>query len=207
MDGSLSRVMEPGTDAARKGVLMHEHVREFQDAISEIERCNKPVIAAVHNIAFGLGVDLLCACDIRIALADSRFSVREVDAGLAADIGTLQRFPKIVGNDSWVREVCYTAREFDAREALQQGFLSRIVEGKQQQSVVAEAVALAADIASKSPIAVRNTKRLLVHGRDHSVQEGLEYTALLSAAALQSDDIPVAVSGKLFSELQSHEKY
>lgn len=185
--------MEGGSDPARKAILMQHWIREFQDAISQLEQCHKPVIAAVHNVAYGLAIDILSACDVRIATKDARFSVREVDAGLAADIGTLQRFPKIVANDSWVRELCYTAREFDASEAFQFGFVSRVVDGKDQQSVVAEAVAMASQMASKSPVALRNCKHLLLHARDHSVQEGLEYTSVLTAAALQSDDIPNAV--------------
>ncbi len=77
----------------------------------------------------------MSACDIRYASKDARFSIKEVDVGLAADIGTLQRFPKIVGNDSLARELCYTAREFDAAEAKEIGFLSKVVDGGREEVV------------------------------------------------------------------------
>ncbi|CAD6954372.1 unnamed protein product [Tilletia laevis] len=89
----------------------------------------------------------------------------EVDIGLAADIGTLQRFPKTVGNDSLARELAYSARTFDAREALAIGFASKVTE-QGQTAVVAAALSLAKDIASKSPIAVQSTKAILLHARD-----------------------------------------
>lgn len=119
-------------------------------AISQLELCNKPVIAAVSGIAYGLGVDLCCACDIRYATTNVKFCIKvettqsllqhlltwliyrtfpctqEVDIGLAADIGTLSRLPKIIGNDSAARELAYTARPFSAEEALKLGFISRI---------------------------------------------------------------------------------
>lgn len=186
--------MEPGgTDPARRAVLMHDWILEFQKAITQMELCRKPVIAAIHNIAYGLAIDILSAVDIRYAEEEARFSIKEVDAGLAADIGTLQRFPKIVANDSWVRELCFTGREFDSKEALQYGFLSRVVKGG-KEGVLKEAIQTAIIMAEKSPVALRNTKHLLLHSRDHSVQEGLEYTAAWNSAGLQSEEIPQAVS-------------
>lgn len=186
--------MEPvGDDPARRAMVMTHWIQEFQDALTQMERCHKPVVAAVHNVAYGLAVDLLSAVDIRYAAEDVRFSIREVDAGLAADIGTLQRFPKIVGNDSWVRELAFTGREFDAKEALQYGFISKIVPGG-KDAVFAEAIKTATILAEKSPVALRNTKHLLLHSRDHSVQEGLAYTAVLNGVGLQAGDIPEAVS-------------
>lgn len=186
--------MEPaGDDPARRAMVMTAWIQEFQDALTQMERCHKPVVAAIHNVAYGLAVDILSAVDIRFASEDVRFSIREVDAGLAADIGTLQRFPKIVGNDSWVRELAFTGREFDAKEALQFGFISKIVPGG-KDGVFAEAIKTATMLAEKSPVALRNTKHLLLHSRDHTVQEGLTYTAVLNGAGLQAGDIPEAVS-------------
>lgn len=185
--------MEKGSDAARKAILVNDWVLQFQDAISQFEKCNKPVIAAIHGIAYGLAIDILSAVDIRYAEEAARFSIKEVDAGLAADIGTLQRFPKIVANDSWARELCYTGREFSSQEALQYGFISKVVKGG-RDGVLKQAIETASILADKSPVALRNTKRLLLHSRDHSVQEGLEYTATLTGAALQSEEIPEAVS-------------
>ena len=132
---SLATIMQNQPDAARKALIMRSHLRDFQEAVSWFEYVEKPVIAAAHGVAFGLAIDIMSACDIRYATKDTRFSVKEVDAGLAADIGTLQRFPKIVGNDSLARELCYTAREFGATEAREIGFLSKVVDGGRQEVV------------------------------------------------------------------------
>jgi hypothetical protein len=106
---------------------------------------------------------------VRIAARNARFAVKEVDIGMAADIGTLARLPKIVGSASWVKDVCLTARDFGADEALAQGFVSRVLDDK--KAAVAEAFRLASFIAEKSPVAVQGTKELLNHARDHTVQE------------------------------------
>lgn len=192
-DGLNAAMAPGGDDPARKAMFMVPWLQEFQDAISMLEKCQKPVVAAIHNVAYGLAIDILSAVDIRYAAEDVRFSIKEVDAGLAADIGTLQRFPKIVSNDSWTRELALTGREFDAQEALQFGFISKIVPGG-KEGVLREAIKTASIMASKSPVALRNTKHLLVHSRDHSVQEGLNYTAVLNGSGLQSHEIPEAVS-------------
>lgn len=189
---SLSDVIAGLPDAARKAFRMRAHLRDFQEAISWFEHVEKPVIAAAHGVAFGLAIDIMSACDIRYATKSTRFSIKEVDAGLAADIGTLQRFPKIVGNDSLARELCYTAREFNAAEAREIGFLSKVVDGGREE-VVSAAIKTAAEIASKAPIAVRGTKIYLLHSRDHGVEEGLRFVQAFNSALLQSDDMPEAM--------------
>eukprot|EP00922_Rhytidocystis_sp_ex-Travisia-forbesii_P020533 GHVS01030186.1.p1 GENE.GHVS01030186.1~~GHVS01030186.1.p1 ORF type:complete len:231 (+),score=39.38 GHVS01030186.1:154-846(+) len=112
-------------DPARRSVRLREFVMYLQDAFTCLELCHVPVIAVVCGKCIGAGVDLIAACDLRVGSIDTtRFSVKEVDVGLAADLGTLQRLQKVVGNDSWLREVCYTAREFSAAEAMSMGLLS-----------------------------------------------------------------------------------
>ena len=103
----------------------------MQDSFTNIERCKQPVIAAIHGPCIGGGVDLTSACDIRYASKDAFFSIKEVDVGLAADVGTLQRMPKIVGNEGLVRELAYTARHFSAQEALQFGFVTRVLDSRE----------------------------------------------------------------------------
>lgn len=98
-------------DAARVAYKLRPHIQNFQAAFTAIENCSKPVIAAVHNACFGAGVDLITACDIRYCAKDSFFCVKEVDVGLAADVGSLQRLPKVIGNNSLVRELCFTGRK------------------------------------------------------------------------------------------------
>lgn len=174
-------------DAARCGLAFLPKILEMQQCLTAIEECPVPVIAAIHGNCIGAGVDLATCCDIRLAEVGSTFSVREVRLGLAADVGTLQRLPKITGNDSRVRELCYTGEFFDYNEALRIGFVSRVCE-----DVLNDALQVANLIASNSPIAVMGTKRSLVYSRDHSVAEGLQHIATHNALALMTSDIPAA---------------
>ncbi|KAE8259953.1 hypothetical protein A4X13_0g677 [Tilletia indica] len=192
-------------DVGRRAFAVHAHIKHFQAAISSIEKCGKPVIAAVHGIAYGLALDLMSACDIRYVASCARMSIREVDIGLAADIGTLQRFPKTVGNDSLARELAYSARVFDAREALSIGFVSKITE-QGQPAVVAAALGLAKEIASKSPVAVQSTKAILLHARDNTVDAGLAFTAAWNAAMLQTEDIPIATQAVMAKQKPTFSK-
>lgn len=102
---------QDSTDPARAAWRIRSHIQGFQAAFTAIEECSKPVIAAVHGACFGAGVDLITACDIRYCAKDSFFCVKEVDVGLAADVGSLQRLPKVIGNNSLVRELCFTGRK------------------------------------------------------------------------------------------------
>lgn len=145
----------------------------------------------MHGYSLGLAIDISTCADIRIASADTKFSVKEVDIGLAADIGTLARLPKVVGNASWVKDVCLTARFFGAEEALRVGFVSQVAETK--QAAIEAALKIAGVLANKSPVAVQSTKELLNHGRDHSVAQSLKYTGVWNSAAVQTSDVERAM--------------
>lgn len=123
----------------------------------------------LHGISLGLAIDISCCADIRICSKDTKLAVKEVDIGLAADIGTLSRLPKAVSSFSWVKDVCLSARGFDADEALAVGFVSQVLETKAK--AIETALQLASLIASKSPVAVQGTKELLNHARDNSVAD------------------------------------
>jgi enoyl-CoA hydratase/carnithine racemase len=186
----------PDCEEQRQKIYLRRHIRWLQDAISATERCGKPVLAAVHGAAIGGAVDLLTACDMRYTTADAYICVKEVDIGLAADIGTLQRLPSIVGNEGWVREICYTARKVGAEEMQQQGFSQGPVYGTKEEMM--EGVhTLAELIASKSPVAVHGTKQLLLHARDNTVDAGLDYTATWSASVLLGQDLQRAVKSSM----------
>ncbi|KAI8970350.1 ClpP/crotonase-like domain-containing protein [Mycotypha africana] len=178
-------------DPARAAYKNRAHIENFQAAFTAIELCTKPVIAAIHNACFGAGVDLITACDIRYCTSDSFFCIKEVDVGLAADVGSLQRLPKVIGNQSLVRELCFTGRNMYADEALACGFVSKVTDD--YNSLMGEALKLARTIASKSPIAVLGTKHLLNYSRDHSVAEGLAYTVTWNAPMLNTEDIPLSI--------------
>ncbi|KAF2830377.1 ClpP/crotonase [Ophiobolus disseminans] len=181
----------PTSDAARKAVGLRRHILEFQDCISSIEKCEKPVICIMHGISYGLAIDMCLSCDIRFSTETTQFSVKEVDIGLAADIGTLSRLPHSVGNHSWVKEIALSARIFGSDEALQHGLVSRVLPDK--KTAVEEGLKLASLIASKSPVAVMGTKEIINYSRDRSIADGLNYTAAWNAAMLQTQDMKDAM--------------
>jgi len=195
-DGSKKSGEKP--DIGRRGYHVRRHVLRIQESFNAIESCPQPVIVVGHGAVVGGGIDLMCACCIRYASKDAWFTIKEVDIGIAADVGTLQRLPKIIGHEGKLRELAYTARRFDAVEAHRIGFLSEVFES--QEAALAGAMALAKEIASKSPLGVVGTKRMLTHARDHSVQDGLDYVATWNAAALQTGDLMKAAMASVKKE-------
>ncbi|PYI34993.1 ClpP/crotonase [Aspergillus indologenus CBS 114.80] len=202
-EGTLSAAAAP-IDAARQATHLRRHIHDFQQCISAVERCEKPVLVAMHGFALGLAIDLSVAADVRVCTEDVRFAVKEVDIGLAADIGTLSRLPKVVGAFGWVKEVSLTAREFGAAEALRVGFVTHVF--KDKGAAVAGALGLASRMAGKSPVAVQGTKELLNWSRDRRVEDGLRYTAVWNSAALQTKDVEAALLSGIQKRKPTFEK-
>ncbi|NXD74568.1 ECH1 protein, partial [Eolophus roseicapillus] len=188
-------LMVEGDDPARKAWNLRRKICAFQESFSVLEKCPKPVIVAVHGACIGAGVDLICACDIRYCSQDAWFQVKEVDIGLAADVGTLQRLPKIVGSQSLVNELAFTARRMMAPEAQSCGLVSRVFPDK--GSLVQAAITVAETIAARSPVAVQGTKENLLYARDHSVPESLRYMATWNMGMLQSQDVLTAAQAAM----------
>lgn len=183
-------------DGARTATRLRRHILEFQGCISAIEKCSKPVIALLHGVAFGLALDLCLAADVRLASSCVRLSIKEVDIGLAADIGTLTRLPHAGVPMSWAKEVALSAREFGAQEALRVGLVSgAVAQGKKE--LLEQGTALATLIAAKSPVAVQGTKELINYSRGRPVEEGLNYTAIWNAAYVQTQDVQEAITAGL----------
>jgi enoyl-CoA hydratase/carnithine racemase len=151
----------------------------------------KPVVAAVHGWCIGAGLDLISACDIRLCTADARFSLREARVAMVADIGSLQRLPRIIG-DAATRELALTAKDIDADRALSLGLVSQVHDDR--EAVYAAARAEAQLIASLSPVAVQGVKHVLNEQDGMTVQQGLDYVATWNAAFLQSEDLKEAFS-------------
>lgn len=185
----------PDLDPGRKAFKLLQFLTNWQESFNVIEKCSKPVLAAVHSACVGGGVDMSSACDIRYCSEDSWFQIKEIDLGLAADLGTLQRFPKVIGNDSYARELAFTARKFYADEAKQMGFVSRVLPDR--AALIEAALDTASLIASKSPVAVQGTKVSMVYSRDHTVQEGLEHIGIWNQAMLQSSDMMEAAGAAM----------
>lgn len=158
-------------DVARIANSHRRVILAYQAAASAIAQCEKPTIALLHGYAYGMAVDIATACDVRVCVPNTQFSVKEVDIGLAADVGTLSRLPKVVGSGSWVKEVCLTGRVFGAEEAARVGFVSKVVEGGKKEGLEG-AFEIARTIAAKSPVAVVGTKELLDYSRDRTVEDG-----------------------------------
>jgi enoyl-CoA hydratase/carnithine racemase len=177
------------------GVDVREELRKAilkcQESMNAIERCRKPVIAAVHSHCIGGGVDLISACDIRIATKDAVFSIRETRMGMIADLGTLQRLPTIIGH-GWFRELALTGRDFTAQEALQMGFITRICEDR--QGLYGEVKGIASQIAACPPLVVQGAKEVILYTRENGVNAGLHYVAQKSAASIPSEDLKEAMS-------------
>jgi len=180
-------------DVARTAFAIRRLGKSWQDAFNAIETCGKPVIACVHNAVIGAGVEMLAACDIRFCSADAYFSAAEVNIGLAADVGGLQRLPKVLGNQSLVRELVMSARRMVAAEALQHGFVSRVLANK--EDMMKSATELAVQIASKSPVAMTGIKELLNYSRDHSVEDSLNFAITWNMAMIQGVDMKLAAAG------------
>ncbi|XP_069842719.1 delta(3,5)-Delta(2,4)-dienoyl-CoA isomerase, mitochondrial isoform X2 [Dendropsophus ebraccatus] len=195
MDMASDFLQPQEDDAARIAWNLRKKIVDYQESFTVIEKCTKPVIAAVHNGCIGGGVDLATACDIRYCSQDAFFQVKEVDVGLAADVGTLQRLPNVIGNRSLVNELALTARKMMSDEALSSGLVSRVFPDK--SSLLSAAFDLATEIASKSPVAVQGTKVNLVYSRDHSVQESLNYMATWNMSMLQTQDIMASAQAAL----------
>eukprot|EP01098_Paradermamoeba_levis_P007532 TRINITY_DN3119_c0_g1_i1.p1 TRINITY_DN3119_c0_g1~~TRINITY_DN3119_c0_g1_i1.p1 ORF type:complete len:316 (+),score=84.37 TRINITY_DN3119_c0_g1_i1:1153-2100(+) len=191
----LGLAQQEGKDVSRKAFAFNKLIKSYQDSFTAIEQCRQPVIAAVHGACIGAGVDLITACDIRYGSGDSYYSIKEVDIGLAADVGTLQRFPKVVGAESLLRELAYTSRLFSSKEAKEIGLISKLVE-EGKEKLIEETLSLARVIGTKSPVAVAGTKRALIYSRDHPVAASLDWQAAWNMSMLQSADIVEAVSAQ-----------
>ncbi len=183
-----------GTDGKPNGLRqakLHQVIRDMQAAITSVERCRVPVIAAVHGPCIGGGVDLITACDIRLCSADAVFSVREVKLAMVADVGTLQRLPAIIGQGA-ARELALTGRDFDADYAAQIGLVTQVVPDR--ESVHNAAFDLAREIAANPPLAVEGTKAVMNAATRAATDQGLEYVSAWNAAHLITQDLGVAVT-------------
>jgi enoyl-CoA hydratase len=175
---------------ARARASRHQ-ILYLQDAITAVARCPKPVVAAVHGYCIGGGVDLIAACDIRLASADAVFSVREAKMAIVADLGSLQRLPAIVGAGH-LAELAFTGKDISAERAKEIGLVNDVA--ADAEGVLKAARDLAAEIAANSPIAVQGTKAVLAANEGRTVAEGLDYVATWNAGMLPSDDLTEAVT-------------
>ena len=191
MAGILSPSQTDGDCGARQRETLRRMILDMQDTLTSLERCRKPVLAAIHGACVGGGIDLTTCADMRYGSADAFFIIKEIDIGMTADVGTLQRLPKLVG-EGMARELAYTGRKVDAEEARQIGLINRVFATR--EALYAGVQDIARMIAAKSPLAIRGTKEMITYARDHSVADGLNYIATWNAAMLMSQDLTEAMA-------------
>ena len=177
----------------RKGELLRKFLLELQGHISSVEQCSKPVIAAIHGGCIGGGIDLAAACDLRYCVDSAVFSIKEIDIGLVADLGTLQRLPKFM-NLSYVAELAFTGKDISGHEAEKIGLVTRSF--TTLEAMLAQVQELAQTIAAKSPLVVRGIKQMLLYARDNSVSNSLNQMATWNAAMLLSNDLKEALDAR-----------
>lgn len=185
---SISRLKDISCQGKRS-----EKVRGFiltlQQTVSSIEKCSKPVLAAIHNGCIGGGVDIATACDMRYCSEDAYFTIKEIDLGMVADLGTLQRLPKIIP-PGMAAEMAYTGRKVFGPEAKNIGLVNHCYSSK--ETLMEGVVQIASTIASKSPLSIRGTKDILHYSREHSVDDSLNYMSTWNASMLLSEDLTEA---------------
>ncbi|HUS61741.1 MAG TPA: crotonase/enoyl-CoA hydratase family protein [Acidimicrobiales bacterium] len=179
---------------AGKASRFLREVKRLQRSVTAVADCPKPVIAAVQGGCIGGGIDLIAACDIRLASADAFFSVRETKMAIVADIGTLQRLPRVL-TAGHVAELAYTGKDITAERAREIGLVNDVL--PDHDSVVKAAHGMAGEIAANSPVVVRGTKAVLRASEGRTVEEGLDYVAVWNAAFLQSNDLTEAITSFL----------
>jgi enoyl-CoA hydratase len=169
------------------------NVLHLQESFTALERARVPVLAAVQGGCIGGAVDMICAADMRYASADAFFCIQETNIGMTADVGTLQRLPKLIP-EGVVREYAYTGRRMSAARAYELGFVNAVFDD--HASLLAGVTDIAREIATKSPLAVWGSKEMLNYARDHSVADGLNHIATWQSGMFQPGDMIEAFTAK-----------
>ncbi|WP_428152010.1 enoyl-CoA hydratase-related protein [Brevundimonas sp.] len=181
-------------DTAADRQAFHQTARELQDTLTTLEKVRFPVIAAVQGACVGGGLDLIAACDIRLASQDAYFRIEEINIGMMADIGSLQRLPKLMP-EGVVRELAYTGSTLTSERAERQGLVNAVL--PDADAVLAAAFDMAKRIATKAPLAVSGSKAALNHARDHTVAEGLEWVAVMQGSLWSPADVMAAIQARM----------
>ncbi|NCF50289.1 crotonase/enoyl-CoA hydratase family protein [Gammaproteobacteria bacterium] len=176
-----------------RGADFYQTVQKMQATFSALENCRIPVIAAIQGGCIGAGVDMVTACDMRYATEDAFFSVEEINIGMTADVGTFPRLVKLIP-EGIVREMCYTGRRMPAGDAQSAGLVNRVYDD--QQTMLTEVLAIAAEIAAKAPLAVHGCKRMINYSRDHTTADSLDYVGIWNASMFQPEEIMEAITAR-----------
>ncbi|MCD6485757.1 MAG: crotonase/enoyl-CoA hydratase family protein [Syntrophobacterales bacterium] len=190
MVGAVPEILNNDQKGGTKWSLLSK-IYPLQDTMTCIERCRKPVIAAIHGYCVGAGLDMATACDIRLCSENAIFSLRETAVGFVADVGVLQRIPLIVGQGI-ARELAYSAKDISATRAKEILLVNEMY--RDYEDLMKGAEEMAMEIAEKSPLAVQASKEVLNYGIGKSVNDGLRHVASISSNIIPSADLMEAVT-------------
>ena len=195
MDLSVFGKPGPHKDAeiGRRRAHLRTDIMRMQECFTAFERARMPVIAAIQGGCIGAGVDMITACDMRYCTVDAFFCIQEINIGVTADVGTLQRLPKLIA-PGLARELSYTGRRMPAAEAKQCGLVNEVF--ATQADMLSGVMKVAREIASKSPLAIAGAKEMLNYARDHSVADGLNHNATWQAGMFHSQDTREAMAAR-----------
>ncbi len=192
-DGS-SLDSDSSSEVGRQRANLRLNVLHLQSAFSSLEQARMPVLAAIQGGAVGGAVDMVTAADCRYATADAWFCIQEINLGMTADVGTLQRLPKLIP-EGIVRELAYTGRRMTAARAAEVGLVNEVF--ADQEAMLAAVHEIAAEIASKSPLAIHGTKEIINYSRDHSVDDSLKYMAAWQSGMFQPADMAESFAAQM----------
>lgn len=179
---------------SRRNERFRSTALKLQETFTALERARMPVLSAIQGACVGGGIDMVSATDMRYTTENAWFCIHEINIAMTADVGTLQRMPKLVP-EGIVRELAYTGRRWTAQEAKAAGFVNEVYPN--HETLLDAVMNVAGEIASKSPMAVWGTKQTMHYTRDHSVADGLEFIANWNAAMFDTDDMTEAFTASI----------
>lgn len=182
-----------GADEWSRAEAFRQFVLTLQGSFNCLDNARMPVIAAIQGGCIGGGVDFVSACDIRYATDDAFFQIQEINIGMTADVGTFPRLCKLIP-EGWVRELAYAGRRLPAQRAKEIGLVNDTF--PTQEAMLDHVLALAAEIATKAPVAVAGSKRMINYARDHTIADGLDYIATWQAGMFSPPHMMEAFAAK-----------
>jgi enoyl-CoA hydratase len=188
-DGITASANDPHLKAEK----FRADLRALQDSFTCLDQARMPVIVCVQGGCIGAGVDMISACDIRLATRDAFFCIQEINIGMTADVGTFPRLCRLMP-EGWVRQIAYTGERFPAPRAKDVGLVNEVFDT--QEAMLAHAMAMAREIAARNPLAVTGSKAMINYARDHTIADGLDYIGVWNAAMLSGAHMREAFTAK-----------
>jgi enoyl-CoA hydratase len=187
---TFSNAIQMDDQSPEGRAAIFDSLTDLQATFTKLESLRIPVIVAIQGGCIGGAVDMVTACCIRYATKDTFFCIQEINIGMVADVGTLQRLPKLMP-EAVVKELAYTGRRLKADKAQQYGLVNEVFESNDE--MLAAAMQCAKEIANKPPIAIWGTKQAIHYTRDHSVEDSLKQMGWLQGAIWSNAHVREAI--------------